>query len=276
MSTIEPQTTAAPSDALPTAAFEGAPATEVVAKPRRRRTTLVLAIVAVVVVLLGAGAYAGARYWTGAGITEPESAVPASVVAFARIDVNPGVRDKLDFQSLIEKFPTHGKSAADVVTSVEKSVASSAKLDYTTDVKPWFAGQAGVAEWVDSAGKPVMLLAFASKDDAAAKKALAKVQAKQTAGQFGFVVSGGYALIAGADGNAQADATAASAAAAKHNLADALPSRPRSNTSVATTFSSRTRTGTRSARCCPRASSVWPRADSTRRASACPQRPAAR
>ncbi len=86
---------AVPADALPTAAFQGAPATEgfvdaPVAKPRRRRTTLVLAIVAVVVVLLGAGAYAGARYWTGAGITEPESAVPASVVLFARIDVNPG------------------------------------------------------------------------------------------------------------------------------------------------------------------------------------------
>ncbi len=109
------------------------------------------------------------------------------------------------------------------MTSVEKSVASSAKLDYTTDVKPWFAGQAGIAEWVDSAGKPVVLLAFASKDDAAAKKALTKVQAKQTSGQFGFVISGGYALVAGADGNAQADATAASAAAAKHNLADSAP-----------------------------------------------------
>ena len=97
---------------------------------------------------------------------EPESAVPASVVAFARIDVNPGLRDKLDFDSLVKKFPTNGKSTTDVVTSVEKSAATSAGLDYTTDVKPWFAGQAGVAAWPDAAGKPVVLLVFASKDDA--------------------------------------------------------------------------------------------------------------
>jgi hypothetical protein len=141
-------------------------------------------------------------------------------VAFARIDLNPGLRDKLDFDGLVKKFPTKGKSTTDVVTSVEKKVSESAGLDYTTDVKPWFGGQAGVAAWPDASGQPVALLVFASKNDAAATKALAKVQAKLTSAEFGFVVKNGYALVAGADKNAQAEATAAATAASSHNLAD--------------------------------------------------------
>jgi hypothetical protein len=204
--------TAAYSTGLPPA-YETAPV-----KPKRRRTPIVLAIAAVLVILVGAGAYAGVRYYTGGGISEPESAMPATVTAFARIDLNPGLRDKLSFNSLVKKFPSNGKSSSDLVTSWETKVAKAAGLNYDTDVKPWFGGQAGVAEWTNASGGPVALLAFASKDDAQAKAALAKVAAKQ-GGSFGYVVRNGYALIAGADSGAQADATAASNAASSASLA---------------------------------------------------------
>src|SRR4051794_16231952 len=177
---------------------------------KRRRRGVFIAASTAAVVLIGAGAYAGVRAWTGSGNTEPESVMPATASAFARIDLNPGVRDKLSFDNLVKKFPTNGKSTTDVLTEIETNAATSAGLDYTTDVKPWFDGRIGVAAWADAKGTPVGLLTLASKDDAKAKVTLAKVQtAKGGAAKFGFVLKGGYALIALADSGAQADATAA-------------------------------------------------------------------
>ncbi|HEY1484854.1 MAG TPA: DUF3352 domain-containing protein, partial [Micromonosporaceae bacterium] len=210
-----PQTAAFPQQTAYQPGLETAP---VAAPAKRRRTPIVLAIAAVLVVLVGAGAYAGVRYYTGAGIEEPESAMPASVTAFARIDVNPGLRDKLAFNSLVKKFPTNGASTEDLITKAETNISTSAGLNYATDVKPWFGGQAGVAEWTNASGDPVALLAFSSTDDAKAKTALAKVATK-LGGSFGYVVKGGYALIAGADSGAQADATAAADAATSQSLA---------------------------------------------------------
>jgi len=66
----------------------------------------------VLVLLIGVGAYAGVRVWTGSGTTQPESAMPAGVTAFARIDVNPGLGQKLNVDGLVKKFPTGGKSAS--------------------------------------------------------------------------------------------------------------------------------------------------------------------
>ncbi len=215
-STLE--VSAAPSDPHDGAMTEIAPAAaEGTPKRRRRRTPIVISASAVLVLLLGVGAYAGVRAWTGAGIKEAESAVPASVSAFARIDIKPGYRDQLAFDNLVKKFPT-GKSTQDFLTTEETNVSKSAGLNFNADVKPWFAGQVGAAEWTNAAGKPVSLLVFSSKDDAAAKTALGKVQAKEGK-DFGFVLSNGFAIIAGSD-TAQPDAVAAAAAAKAHNLAD--------------------------------------------------------
>jgi hypothetical protein len=188
---------------------------------RKRRRGVFIAASTAAVVLIGAGAYAGVRAWTGSGNAEPETVMPATATAFARIDLNPGVRDKLAFDNLVKKFPTNGRSTTDVLTQIETDAAKAAGLDYTTDVKPWFDGRVGVGAWADAKGNPVGLITLASKDDAKAKVALAKVQsAKGGADKFGFVLKGGYALIALGDADAQADATAAANEAAAHNLAD--------------------------------------------------------
>jgi hypothetical protein len=188
------------------------------AAPRKRRRGLVLAATTAAVVLVGAGAYAGVRAWTGAGNTEPESVTPASVTAFARVDLNPGVRDKLAFDKLVKKFPTNGKSATDVLTAFETKVAESAGLDYDTDVKPWFDGRVGFGFWTDKSGQQVGIITLASKDDSKAKATLAKVQQKQGTAHLGYTLRGGYALLTVADTDAQADATAAAAEAAAHPL----------------------------------------------------------
>jgi hypothetical protein len=188
-------------------------------RKRRRRTAIAASVTAVVLLAGGVGAFAAVRMWTGSGNVEPESAMPATVGAFLRVDFNPGVRDKLAVDNLVKKFPTGGKSTSDLLTQLEQRVSTSAGLDYNTDVKPWFDGRVGFGEWTHN-GHPTVLITLASKDDAAARTALAKVQAKQSTGQFGYVVDHGYALITGGGDGSQANATAAAAEADKTSLAD--------------------------------------------------------
>jgi len=187
------------------------------APARRRRTPIVIAAAAALVVLLGAGAYAGMRYYTGANIVEPESAVPASVTAFARIDLNPSLRDQLSLHDLLARFP-HGTTAESRLTSAEKKATARLGLDFDTDVKPWFGGRIGVAAWPDGQGKDVPVIALASTDDAKATSAMATAR-RHLGTTFGYHVGNGYALVVGPDKDAQADADAIAKQAAAHSLA---------------------------------------------------------
>ncbi len=187
---------------------------------RKRRRAIVFSSLVVVFLLIGVGAYAGVRVWTGSGTAEPETAMPATVGAFARIDVNPGVGQKLAADNLVKKFPTNGASTTELIAKLEAKISKAAGLNYDTDVKPWFGGQAGVAEWTDGHGKPVALIALASKDDTKARATLTNLRQRKGADSFGFAMEKGYALIAGSDGDMQAQATAAAAAAANASLAD--------------------------------------------------------
>lgn len=188
-------------------------------RPGRRRA-IVLSASTALLLLVGVGAYAGVRAWTGTGAAEPETAMPASVSAFVRVDFNPGYGDKLTVNGLVKKFPTGGKSATDLVTKLETSIAKDAGLDYATDVKPWFGGRAGVGAWTDGNGKPVALIALASTDDTKAAATLTKLRQTKGAHSFGFAMEKGYALIAGSDGDMQAAAAAAAAEAKTATLAD--------------------------------------------------------
>lgn len=186
-----------------------------------KRRAFVVSSLVVVLLLIGVGAYAGVRVWTGSGTTQPENAMPASVTAFARIDVNPGLGQKLNVDGLVKKFPTGGKSASDLIAKIEADISKSAGLNFDTDVKPWFGGQAGVGLWTDTQGKPVVLIALASKDDNKARAALSSLQQqKKGSDSFGFAMEKGYALIAGSDGDMQAAATAAAAATSRSPLSD--------------------------------------------------------
>ena len=198
----------------------GTPGAEAAAPRRRRRLLVVSSIVVVILVLAAGGAFAY-RAWTGAGITEPEAAVPASTALFARVDVSPGIRDKLSFDNIAKKFPT-GKSTSDLVTDLEKQISTSAGLNYDTDVKPWFGGQAGVGLWFKSSDTPVTLLTFASNDDAKAKATMAKIAATRGPDKFGYVMEDGYVLVATDPNNigSQNDAQAAASAAESQSLAD--------------------------------------------------------
>ena len=186
--------------------------------PRRgRRRAIVIAAVAVVVLLLSGGAYAGLRAWYGWDSAEPESAVPAGVLAFARLDLNPGYSQQVKLASLLSKFP---KPDTGTQTSrIEHELLGSLDLNFATDVQPWFAERIGYAAWLGSGGRPIMLVALASKDDGKAADALAQAQTRRGRDRLGYTVRDGYALLAVAGKNAQGEAEAARAATQKESLA---------------------------------------------------------
>jgi hypothetical protein len=187
--------------------------------PRRRsrRTTVMVAVATAVLLVGGVGAFAAVRMLAGSGSTEPESAMPASVTTFARVDANPGGSDQVLLDNLVKKFSPGGQTAQDLLTAMEQRAATQAGLNYATDVKPWFDGRFGVGAWTDSAGHRVSLLTLASKDDSAARTALGKIQASKGQAHFGYTVNHGYALVT----SSQTDADAATAQAHRGSLANA-------------------------------------------------------
>jgi Protein of unknown function (DUF3352) len=196
------------------------PRTQGQARRRGRRRAVVLSASTAALLLIGVGAYAGVRAWTGSGTAEPESAMPSSVGAFVRVDLDPGFDQKIAVNNLARKFPAAGNSTNDLITRLESETATRAGLTFDTDVKPWFGGRIGAGVWADAKGQPVTLIAIASKDDAKAKSTLSALRARKGTDSFGFAMEKGYALIAGADGDMQADAAAAAAAAHASSLAD--------------------------------------------------------
>ena len=188
--------------------------------PRRRRAPIVISVAAVLVLLLAGGAYAGLHAWYGWGATEPESAMPAGVIAFARVDLDPGYGQQLQLFNLLSRFPK--PDTGDQKSGVEHGLLSmsSLGLDFATDVQPWFADRVGFAAWQDGGQQPVTLVALASKDDAQAAKLLANAQTRRGSARLGYSVHNGYALLAIASHDADVDAEAAGKAAIANPLSD--------------------------------------------------------
>jgi hypothetical protein len=187
---------------------------------RRRRAPIVISVAVVIVLLLAGGAYAGLHAWYGWGATEPESAMPAGVVAFARVDLDPGYGQQLQLFNLLNKFPK--PDTGDQRSGVEHGLLSTSSLgvDFATDVQPWFADRVGFATWADGGQQAVSLVALASKDDAKAAQLLANAQSRRGSARLGYSVHNGYALLAIASHDADVDAEAAGKAAIANPLSD--------------------------------------------------------
>ncbi len=141
-----------------------------------------------VALLLGGTAVAGAWVWFGWGTTQPEDVLPGSSMAFARIDMSPGLGQKMKLDNLAKKFPKATKSTQDFVDQLKEDMFEALDLEpltYEADVKPWFADRVGVAAWAKdgSSDTPCVLFALASKDDGKARAAFTKAQDRLGAGR---------------------------------------------------------------------------------------------
>jgi Protein of unknown function (DUF3352) len=189
---------------------------------RRGRAPVIIASAVVLVLLMGAAAVAGAYVWFGWGATQPEQVLPSSTAAFARIDLSPGLGQRLKVEQLARKFPRHGDATQ--VDDLRRSIIEGLNLqplDFDADVRPWFADRVGYALWgYDTKQGVCTLTALASKDDAKAATALAKVREHREDDRFGYAFLDGYAVTASCPATgAQVMAEAAVAAAKTSSLA---------------------------------------------------------
>ena len=192
-------------------------------KPRRRLVMTLLAGVTVLTVLAGGGAFAALKLWSGGGGALPEDVVPASIAAFVRVNLNPGISQRVKFEALLKKFPAPaktdhggGRRFDDLKRTIFEQFGAPISYD---EVKPWFDDRFGVGLWADAKQHPVLLLALAYNDDAKARQVLIKAREKAGADALGFVIADGYAIVASAEHESQANAEAAAQAAQRGSLA---------------------------------------------------------
>ena len=109
-------------------------------------------IAAVIVLALAGGAFAVVKKLDGGG-AQPHDVLPSSVIAYARVDVDPSASQKIALFKLIRKFPDAAdeigiKSANQDVRKllVEEALKEGdCDLTYDKDVKPWLGNRIGVA-----------------------------------------------------------------------------------------------------------------------------------
>ena len=162
-----------------------------------RRLVIVGSIVALVIVAAGAGAYAFQKL-SGGG-TQPSEVLPASVLAYARVDVDPSASQKIALLKLIRKFPDAAKSIGikspdqDVRKLLFKDAISGCGLSYDKDIKPWIGNRLGVALLKD-AKTPVV--AVQVSDESKARKGINALVTKcADSPKPGIAFLDGYALI---------------------------------------------------------------------------------
>lgn len=180
---------------------------------------LVIGAIAVIVVLaLAGGAFAVVKKLDGGG-AQPHDVLPASVIAYARVDVDPSASQKIALFKLIRKFPEAAdeigiKSANQDVRKLlfdEILDEGGCDLSYDKDVKPWIGSRIGVG--LDTKMTPLIAIQVSNE-----KKAEKGIKALFDCGDEKASVAflDGYAIVA----ETQKQADAAVKAAKKKPLAD--------------------------------------------------------
>jgi hypothetical protein len=143
-----------------------------------------LGATAVAAIVLGGGYLAYDRVLGGGG-AQPESAIPANAIAFAKVDLDPSGGQKIDALRFIRKFPKAPadtrKDDADLRKVVFDQLQKEGQfkgLDYAKDVQPWLGSRFGVAALPGAgADRTVSVLALAVTDADEARSGLAKLSA---------------------------------------------------------------------------------------------------
>ena len=179
---------------------ETLPAAETEAKGRNTKGLAIGAIAAVVVLALAGGAFAVIKKLDGGG-PQPHDVLPASVIAYARVDLDPSASQKIALFKLIRKFPDGAKSIG--IKSVNQDVRklvfdealkdSDCGLTYDHDIKPWLGYRLGVALEKDA---KTPLVAVQVSDDGKAKKGLAAMAKCDDGPAPGVAFLDGYAVVA--------------------------------------------------------------------------------
>jgi hypothetical protein len=176
-------------------------------------------VVAGAAIGVGAAVAAGAL---GGGGAQPDSFVPANAAAYASVDLDPSLGQKVDALRFLRKFPSARSSLGSTddirqwfFDQATKDDPDLSKLNYDRDVKPWIGDRFAVAALPSAkGGEPNAVVVLQVSDEGKAKAGLAKLMSKPDDGVCS--VSSGYAVCA----ENRTILNAVRAEAAKHSLAD--------------------------------------------------------
>ena len=170
---------------------------DMVAPPRKRRTALIAGLVALVIV---GGTAALAMTKLRPSGTQPDVIIPASAVAYVRVDLDPSAGQKLSAVRFMSKLP---KSAADFGTDPRKALIEELRNSATdpqlktalADAESWLGNRAAASAFVTADGTPVPFGAVEVTDEAKAKAAFASMSATSGSGDTEVTIRSGYALF---------------------------------------------------------------------------------
>jgi hypothetical protein len=149
---------------------------------RGRTIALVGGVLAIVAV--GTGGAVVFNQVSGGG-AQPESVMPATAIAFAKVDLDPSAGQKLDAIRFVRKFPAAEgkvKDDSDLREVIIKGLQEDGDLkgvDYAKDIEPWLGQRIGVGAvpGADGSAKPTVVVALAVTDKGKAEASLPKVAA---------------------------------------------------------------------------------------------------
>ncbi|MCW2831491.1 MAG: hypothetical protein JWP31_2183 [Aeromicrobium sp.] len=138
---------------------------------RRGKTWVIGGVVAAIVIAGGAaGSWAVFTKLSGGG-PQPHDALPDSVIAYARVDVDPSASQKIEIFQLIREFPDVAKELGikddnqDLRELLFDEVEDQCDVTYEDDVEPWLGERVGVA--LDDDGEtPLVAVQYTDKDKA--------------------------------------------------------------------------------------------------------------
>jgi len=171
--------------------------------PRRRRGLVAGVVASVLVIVGGAGAVAAYQVLAPKG-AQPDTVIPASALAFVRLDLDPSAGQKISATRFLSRLPKVAKDgdAVDLKQTLWDSAVRAQPdlqaLDYATDVEPWLGDRAGLALLPGGTLKePNIVVALEATDPAKAKAGIEKVATASgsSADDLEVTTKGDYAYI---------------------------------------------------------------------------------
>jgi len=177
-------------------------------EPHRARWAVVALAGALVLALVGGVSWAVGSL-SGGG-AQPEDALPAGAVAFAKVDLDPSAGQKIDgfrflrkFPALRDRIPLDG-DVREILFDAFADEAGWQDIDFDADVDPWLGDRLGFAGYPADESEQTTspgVVALQVTDADQAEEGLRRLVAASTDGvggteSVGFVIEGDYALLA--------------------------------------------------------------------------------
>ncbi|MDQ2837785.1 MAG: DUF3352 domain-containing protein [Actinomycetota bacterium] len=191
---------------------------------RGRRRWMLASLMSLLLLLIGGGGIASYQVLNGGG-TQPDEVIPASAVAFAKLDLNPSASQKIAAARLLNRIPKLGgfSGSGDWREAMFRSLSDNGSLpagvQFDRDIKPWLGKRLAVALLPTLAdGAPEVLVAAQTTDEAQARVGIARFGT-----DYGVSFYRGYAVIARSQqvaDEAVSSAKVASLASARNYVSD--------------------------------------------------------